>query len=97
LRGLESFSASTDCGKLSVSVLSHSGHRQLVQWSEGGKETDVQPDNPLWTNVQTLDNDGKPCEALPEEGGCFEMTLPRKLFQDQPRSLRLEWIDFYRN
>ncbi|MCH5376231.1 MAG: class I SAM-dependent methyltransferase, partial [Planctomycetes bacterium] len=97
LRGLESFTASTDRGTLSVSVSSHNGNRQLLQWNAGGEETEVLPGTPLWTEARVLDEDGKPREGRPDEGGYFELALPPGLFQDQPRSLRLEWIDFYRN
>lgn len=96
LRGLESFRASTDRGALSISVLSHSGNRQLLQWTADGQETEVLPETPLWTEVRVFDKDGKPRDGLPAEDGYFELVLPRDLFEGQPRSLRLEWIDFYR-
>jgi len=31
------------------------------------------------------------------KGGYFEMQLPKKFFEGNPESFKLEWIDFYRN
>jgi hypothetical protein len=43
-----------------------------------------------------LDAEGKPSDELPEEGGYFQMELPSALLASEPKSLSIEWIDFYR-
>ncbi len=97
LRGLESLRIVTHTVDLRASVLSHSGHRRLLHRVEDGKEQRIDEDSPYFTSIRTLDATGKPTPGLPEAGGCFEVTLPAALLQGRPLSLRLEWIDFYRN
>lgn len=46
--------------------------------------------------IKILDANGKPLQTLPDEDGYFEITLPKALLQENPKSLTLGWIDFYR-
>jgi hypothetical protein len=92
LRGLESLAISNGKVKLAGSVLSHSGNARRVSLTEDGKE---QP-GPAETEIRVLDAAGKPIQGLPDQGGCFEITLPKALLEGQPKSLELNWIDFYR-
>jgi hypothetical protein len=48
-------------------------------------------------DIRILTSDDKPAKELPLKDGYFEMTLPRALFESNPKSIRLNWIDFYRN
>jgi len=97
LRGLENFSATTG-GKdrLTASVLSHSGHKRLLHLWREGTETAVAGDSPYWMEIKTLDALGNPIKGLPKQGGCFQMILPTVLFEENPKTLSLSWIDFYR-
>ena len=52
--------------------------------------------SPLWTEIRILGDDGRPATAIPLKVGSFEMTLPRALFEGNPKSITLNWIDFYR-
>ncbi len=40
--------------------------------------------------------DGKPAETIPLVNGHFEMRLPKTLFEGNPKSIAISWIDFYR-
>ncbi len=40
--------------------------------------------------------DGKPAKTIPLDDGYFEMQLPKALFEDNPKSITINWIDFYR-
>ncbi|MBV9124119.1 MAG: hypothetical protein JO112_12235 [Planctomycetes bacterium] len=54
------------------------------------------PTDPLWVKVRVLTDDGSPATQVPLQGGYFELTLPSALFLGNPKSLTLQWIDFYR-
>jgi hypothetical protein len=40
--------------------------------------------------------DGEPVKSIPLKDGYFEMQLPKALFEHNPQSITLNWIDFYR-
>jgi hypothetical protein len=94
---LESLVISAGETRLGASVTSHSGFPRRVRvLQKDGREEAVQPGSRHWIDVRALDRNGKTVDGLPERGGCFEVTVPRDLFEKAPASLRLEWIDFYR-
>ena len=82
--------------KLTGSVLSHSGNPRLLHVVENGKEKKVEKDSPYWTEIRGFDSSGKPVPGLSGSGGYFEIALPKALLESQPKSLNLEWTDFYR-
>ncbi len=96
LGGLENLSVSDGQLKLSTSVLSHSGNKQLSHlWKDGKEGPSLDEKSPYWMPIQRLDAAGKPAEGLPPKGGWFEMTLPSALLKES-RTIELDWIDFYR-
>lgn len=96
LRGLELFSVSDGLVKLSASVLSHSGNKQLLHLWKGGKEgPPLDAKSPYQMKIRVCNADGKPVQGLPPEGGWFEMTLPRALLK-KANTIELGWINFYR-
>lgn len=96
LRGLESLKISNGRVQLQASVLSHSGNPTLLSIKEERKERQVEAGSPYWTTIQAFQADGKPAQGLPGENGYFEVELPVALFAGQPKSLTIDWIDFYR-
>jgi hypothetical protein len=52
--------------------------------------------SPLWADIRIVGSDGKPAKELPLKGGYFEVALPRAFFEGNPKSITLNWIDFYR-
>jgi len=97
LRGLEMFSVTDGKVKLATSVLSHSGHMRLLHvWKDGKEGPQLKKSSPYWTDIRSLDDEGRSVKGLPPDGGYFEMALPNALFKDNPESLSLRWIDFYR-
>jgi len=97
LRGLEGLAISNGSVTVKASVLSHSGHGRLLGVVNSGQEKVVDEGDPYWTEIKAFDASGKPVQGLPAEGGYFEMVLPRALFEAKPKSLIIDWIDFYRN
>jgi hypothetical protein len=95
LRGLERLKLSDGSVTIKASVLSHSGNRRLLRVVQDDEEKAVEKGSPYWTEIQVLDSKGKPVRGLPEEGGYFEMILPKPLLE--AKSLTIEWIDFYRD
>lgn len=95
LNGLENFKVSTDELILEASVSSHNGEVRL--WKDGEDDSPLNPLSPYWMEIRVLDRDDKPTRAIPIKDGCFEMQLPKKFFEGNPRLIRVEWIDFYRN
>jgi hypothetical protein len=96
LKGLSNFR--TDNGKVKLqAAVTVSGGKLKVRLWKGDKDTDlVPPSDPLWMGVRVVGADGKPAQELPLKGGYFELTLPRALLADNPRTLTLQWVDFYR-
>jgi hypothetical protein len=92
LAGLESVSVSNGKMKLAGSVLSHSGNKRQLSLSEEG----MKGERDAGSEIKVLDAAGKPVKGLPGRDGCFEITLPNALLESRPKSLDLNWIDFYR-
>jgi hypothetical protein len=95
LQGLENFKLSTDELKLEASVSSHDGSVRL--WKDGKENAPLDSKSPYWMEIKILDNEGKPTRAIPVKDGSFEMQLPKKFLEGNPKSFKVEWIDFYRN
>ncbi|MFH1265436.1 MAG: ThuA domain-containing protein [Planctomycetota bacterium] len=96
LRGLEGLTISNRSVTLKVSVLSHSGNPRHLGVVEDGEKKVAKKGSPYWTEIRAFDGKGKPVQGLPEEGGYFEIELPAALFTSKPKSLTIDWIDFYR-
>lgn len=94
LKGLENFRVSNDKVKLEASVSSQDGKVRL--WKDGKEDTPLDAKNPYWMEVRMIGSDGKAAKAIPLKDGCFELQLPKTFFEGNPKSITLNWIDFYR-
>lgn len=97
LRGLERLAIGTGSVTLEASVSSHSGHTRMLRVSGHHQDKTVDRGDCFWTEIRAFDANGHPAEGLPGEGGYFEIVLPQAMFRGKPKSLTIEWIDFYRN
>lgn len=95
LKGLENFKLSTGKLKIEASVSSQDGSVRL--WKDGKEDSPLDSKSPYWMEIKILGRDGEPTKAIPLKDGSFEMQLPKKFFDDNPKSIKVEWIDFYRN
>ncbi len=95
LKGLENFSVSNDKVKLEASVSSQDGKARL--WKDGKEDTPLDARSPYWMEIQMVGSDGKPARTIPLTDGYFEMQLPKAFLERNPKSITLNWIDFYRN
>jgi len=99
LSSMESLQISSGQFTLFGSVLSHRGHRRLLEIEEAGQKREAGKDDPLWINIRMLDGQGKDIQHLPdpEQGGYFEVTLPPALLNADKLGMTLSWIDSYRH
>ena len=94
LKGLENFKVSNGIITLEAAVSSQNGH---VRFQKDGKEdSPLDSNSPYWTEIRMFSDDGKQATAIPLKDGYFEIQLPTALFEDNPQSLTVNWIDFYR-
>ncbi len=96
LKGLESFRASNGSVTLDAAVSSHKGGQRVRVWKDGKEDAPLDEKSPYWMDVRILSGDGQPAKEFPPRDGYFEMTLPKAFFEGNPKSITLNWIDFYR-
>lgn len=95
LKGLENFNVSNDKVKLEASVSSQNGKVRL--WKDGKEDSPLDAKSPYWVEIQMIGSDGKPAKTIPLKAGYFDLQLPKAFFVGNPKSITLNWIDFYRN
>jgi hypothetical protein len=96
LKGLENFRASNGKVTLDAAVSSQEGKVKVRLWKDGKEDAPLDKKSPFWMDVRSLTSDGKPASKIPLKDGYFEMSLPRAFFEGNPKSITLNWIDFYR-
>ncbi|QDT36565.1 hypothetical protein Pan189_09250 [Stratiformator vulcanicus] len=96
LSGLESLTIGNGKQTLRVSVQSYGKHRQIINLLENGEEIAVDKKSPYWLKVGSLTAKSKTSDD-PAQAAGFEVTLPDKMTSQDPKSLEIRWIDFYRN
>ncbi len=94
LKGLESFEVSN--GKVTIEAAVSSQNGQVRIWKDGKEDSLLDFKNPYWTEIRIVGKDGKTETKIPLEDGYFEIQLPKALFEDNPKSITVNWIDFYR-
>jgi hypothetical protein len=96
LKGLERFEAGN--GKVTLRAVAgiRDGKPDVRLWKDDAEERPLAKTDALWTEVRIVGADGKPATKVPVEGGYFEVPLPRGLFEGNPKSVTVSWIDFYR-
>jgi hypothetical protein len=97
LKGLASFRASNGKVTVNAAVSIQEGQLKVRMWKDGKEGVPLDGKNALWTNIRIVRGDGKRAKELPLQDGYFEVPLPRALFEDNPQSITVSWIDFYRN
>ena len=93
LGGLESFKAGGEDVAVEWSVSSTGEHAKRVSLRKGREDLALDERSPYHTTVGIVGGNGK----LPLKDGYFEVPLPAKLFEGNPKEITLRWIDFYRN
>ena len=96
IKGLENFKVTNGHVKLEGSASLQDGKPVVRLWKDGKEDAPLDAKSPYWIDVRILDGDGKQAKEIPLKGGCFEMPLPKALFEGNPKSITVDWIDFYR-
>ena len=94
LKGLENLKVTNGKDTLDAAVSSQDGKVRL--WKDGKGDSPLDSKHPYWMEVRLVGKDGKPVKTILLKDGYFEMQLPKALFEDNPKSITLNWIDFYR-
>jgi hypothetical protein len=97
LKGLSSFRASNGKVRVDAAVSIDEGKAKVRLWQDGKEDAPLDEKSPLWVGVRVVGGDGKPARELPLKDGYFEVALPKALFEGNPQSVTLNWIDYYRN
>ena len=66
-----------------------------IQWKDGKEDSLLDSKSPFWMEIREIIADGRPGKSDPLSG-CYEMRLPKALFEDNPKSIMINWIDVYR-
>ena len=94
LKGLESLQLAAQSVKLNASVSSHDG--SVSVWMKDREEEVLDEQSPHWIRLRMLDADGRVTQGIPLKAGYFEVRLPKKLWESNPKKIEIGWIDFYR-
>ncbi len=94
LKGLEHFKISNGVITLEAEVSSQDGKVRL--WKDGKEDSPLDAKNPYWTEIRMFGDDEKPTTSIPLTDGYFDIQLPKALFEGNPKSITVNWIDFYR-
>ncbi len=97
MKGLENFKVANGKVKLEGSASFHDGKPVVRLWKDGKEDAPLDAKNPYWMEVRIVGGDGKQAKEMPLKGGYFEMPLPRAMFEGNPKTITVSWIDFYRN
>ena len=90
LKGLESFRVSN--GKVTLHAAVSSQEKSKVRvWQDGKEDAPLDEQRRFWLDIRRVGSSDA------EHSAYFEVLLPGAVFADNPRSITLSWIDFYRN
>lgn len=95
LKGLESFALSNGKTRLEGSVSSQDGTARV--WKDGQEDKPLDAKSPYWLAVRRLDRAGKPAAGNAAADGSFELRLPPAFLKENPATITVNWIDFFRN
>ncbi len=96
LRGLESLSVNNGKFTVNTSALRQTSHGQLCELTEGRNNRTIKEESPFWISLQITNEkeSGHPVSSSKER--CFEVTIPDALLEENPETLFIQWIDFFR-
>lgn len=97
LKGLEKFKVATEKVKLEGSVSIQDGKTVPRIWKNGNEDDLLDAKSPYWIKTRVVTGDGDQAKEFPLVRGYFELRLTDAILRDNPTSITIEWIDFYRN
>jgi hypothetical protein len=97
LKGLSSFRSFNGKVRIDAAVAMPKDKLQVRIWKDGQEDMPLDAKSPYWINIQMVGADGKTGKEIPLKDGYFELRMPQALFESNPKSITIHWIDFYRN
>ncbi len=94
LKGLENFKLTVGKVTLEAAVSTQDGN--IRQWKDGKEDSPLDSKHAYWLEIRMVGKDAKPVTTIPLKDAYFEMQLPKALFEENPKSITVSWIDFYR-
>lgn len=97
LKGLENFCVTNGKDTLQAAVSSTGNPQKIRVWRDKDDAILLNSKSPNWIDIRILNNAGDSSDQIPLKDGTFEVKLPKALFKNNPKSITISWIDFYRN
>ena len=94
LKGLEGLKISN--GRITLEAAVSSQDSTVRLWENGKEDSPLESGSPSWMEIRLLGKDGEPTKGVPSDDSYFEMQLPGALLEGNPKSITINWIDFYR-
>lgn len=96
LNGLEGLTVSHSQMKLTADAAGTDSKKFLHITKNANQSSAPAPTKLAECEIRAFGNDSRPSNILPLKDGYFEVRLPKELFADNPESITINWIDFYR-
>ena len=96
LKSLENLRITNGKVTLEASVSSHDTKSPVRLWMDKNEDAPLDAKSPFWMAIRMFGGDAAPANVIPLENGYFEMKLSKAFFDDNPKSITISWIDFYR-
>lgn len=96
LKGLSHLRLANGKTILEAAVSAQDEKLSVRVWKDQAEDSPLDPSSRYWIKVRLLGHDGKPVKTIPLKDGVFELILPEAFFKDNPKSITVDWIDFYR-
>lgn len=96
LKGLENLRITNDKVTLEAAVTSHTEKPRVRLWKDKKEDELLDSKSPYWMEIRSIGSDGKPTNVIQLKDGYFEMQLPKAFLEDNPKSITVHWVDFYR-
>ncbi len=96
LKGLESLRIFNGKTALSAAVSSHSDQQHARLWKDKQENELLDDKHELWMEIRSVGSDGKASSSIPLRDGYFEFELPKAFLDENPKSITIHWIDFFR-
>lgn len=96
LRGLEHLKVTNGKVTLNAAVSSHESPPESWQFRDVDKTLPLDAQRAYRMKIRSIDKEGNPATKIPLQDGYFEIQLPSALLEENPKSITVSWIDFYR-
>ncbi len=81
---------------LNASVSSSIDGPSVRLWPDQFEENPLDSNNSNWMEIRMFNHAEEPIHKVPLHEGYFEMQLPGTLFEQNPKSIDIHWVAFFR-